>query len=74
MQDDEIVRELEHLLRDKNKNVRRYAASALGLSGTRRSLDLLREAYKLEADQNNRVLMADMVEELEKRVGKKSDR
>ncbi len=71
LKDDEIVRDIEHLLGDKDKNVRRSAASALGLSGTRRSLDLLREAYKREADQDNKVLMADMVKELENRVGKR---
>lgn len=74
LDDDAIVRELEHLLGDKSKNVRRQAAGSLGMSGTKRSLALLREEYKHETDQGNRMFFSEMVEELEKRVGKKSDR
>lgn len=73
LHDDAIVRELEHLLGDKNKNVRRSAANSLGLNGTKRSLALLSEAYNRETDQNTRKLFTEIVKELEKRIGKKTD-
>lgn len=64
--DASIVRELEHLLMDKNRRVRMGAASALGFSGTKSSLDLLRGALARETDNEVRKLFTQAIQELER--------
>ena len=66
------VRELERLLTDKNKRVRLGAVSSLGLSGTKKSVGLLRIALTHETDQDARGLYTQTIQELEKRLAAKS--
>ena len=64
--DPAIVRELERLLKDNNKNVRKNAAMTLGSNGTRQSLDVMREAYSRETDPDVKKLFAETLKHLEK--------
>jgi hypothetical protein len=62
------VRDLERLLEDRNKLVRKNAAMALTWSGTRRSLVALRAAYNREVEPDIKELFAEAVRDLEKRI------
>lgn len=61
-----IVRELEHLLMDKNRRVRMGAASALGFNGTKKSLGLLRGAVARETDNEVQKFFMQAIQELER--------
>ena len=65
-----VVGELEHLLMDKNKRVRMEAAGSLGLSGTKRSLGILRGALDRETDNEVRELFMQAIQELERKTNR----
>lgn len=70
LHDGDIIRKLEDLLKDKDKRVREGAAMSLALSGTQQSLSLLRDAYNRETDHEVKRLFAEIIQYLERRIGK----
>ncbi len=66
-----IVRDLEALLLDKDKRVRKSASMALILNGTQRSLDALENAYHRETDPEVKKLLKETVTQLDRRLNRK---
>jgi hypothetical protein len=65
-----IIGRLEDLLQDKFPSVRSAAASAMILNGTSQSLQKLKKAHRRETDQGTKVIMAEIIQQLEKYVSR----
>lgn len=61
----DVIRELEKLLIDKDKKVRKGAAMSLGTNGTRGSLILMQRAYVEETDEEVKETIAREMKRLE---------
>lgn len=72
LSDEAIVRDLETLLQDKDKEVRKSASMALILSGTQRSLDALENGYRHETDPEVKKLFKEIMIQLERRLHRES--